>query len=298
MTHAAARSSRTPWLFAATALATVAGLIALAFFMAPPRPTPGGGGDDPHASTARVVEARDVTRRTLDDGTVLVAHAGTKYALAGPRRIVLQKGDLYLIVAKGKEAFGVTTPHGVAQAMGTRFTISAGGATTVAVGQGRVRISSAGEEIDLLAGQQGLLPDGKPPRRGPAPRFSHLVSWAKEALAQEELLVEKAEVREGLVALDPWGQESHLTLRKYIVDVYIEDGIARTTIDQTFFNHYPWNTEGTFYFPLPPDASVSRLAMYVFGQVERGRHGRAGPTASRSTTTILYQNGATRRFWR
>ena len=61
-----------------------------------------------------------------------------------------------------------------------------------------------------------------------------------------------------------------MTLRKYHVDVHIEDGIARTTIDQTFFNHYPWNSEGTFYFPLPPDASVSRLAMYVAGKLNEG----------------------------
>ena len=99
----------------------------------------------------------------------------------------------------------------------------------------------------------------------------------EEALAQEELLIEKVETENGLIAIDPWGQETRLALRKYDVDVYIEDGIARTTIDQTFFNHYPSNTEGTFYFPLPPDASVSRLAMYVNGKlneggmVERGR---------------------------
>ena len=74
----------------------------------------------------------------------------------------------------------------------------------------------------------------------------------------------------GLVAIDPYGQEAKLSLRQYKVDVYIEDGVARTTIDQTFFNHNPWNTEGTFYFPLPQDASVSRLAMYVFGQLNEG----------------------------
>ena len=47
------------------------------------------------------------------------------------------------------------------------------------------------------------------------------------------------------------------------VDVHVEDGFARTTIDQTYFNHNSWRMEGTFYFPLPPDASLSRLAMYV-----------------------------------
>src|SRR5207244_5879653 len=43
----------------------------------------------------------------------------------------------------------------------------------------------------------------------------------------------------------------------------IEDGYARTTIDQTYFNELASRQEGTFFFPLPPDASLSRLAMYV-----------------------------------
>ncbi|MBL9132382.1 MAG: autotransporter-associated beta strand repeat-containing protein, partial [Verrucomicrobiaceae bacterium] len=60
------------------------------------------------------------------------------------------------------------------------------------------------------------------------------------------------------------------TLRRCHVDVHVEDGMARTTIDQTYFNHLPSRQEGTFYFPLPPDASISRLAMYVNGKLMEG----------------------------
>src|SRR5262249_17273550 len=56
---------------------------------------------------------------------------------------------------------------------------------------------------------------------------------------------------------------TRLTLRKFHIDVHIEDGFARTTIDQTYFNADHSRTEGTFFFPLPADASLSRLAMYV-----------------------------------
>ena len=54
------------------------------------------------------------------------------------------------------------------------------------------------------------------------------------------------------------------------MDVHIEDGFARTTIDQTYFNHLTSRLEGTFFFPLPPDASLSRLAMYVNGKLMEG----------------------------
>ncbi len=68
----------------------------------------------------------------------------------------------------------------------------------------------------------------------------------------------------------PTARKRKLTLRKYHVDVHIEDGFARTTIDQTYFNHEHGRLEGTFYFPLPPDASLSRLAMYVDGKLMEG----------------------------
>src|SRR5262249_32675977 len=54
------------------------------------------------------------------------------------------------------------------------------------------------------------------------------------------------------------------------VDVHVEDGFVRTTIDQTYFNHEPARLEGTFYFPLPADASLSHLAMYVDGNLMEG----------------------------
>src|SRR5207245_11066947 len=73
-----------------------------------------------------------------------------------------------------------------------------------------------------------------------------------------------------LIAVDSSGQEAKLALRKYHIDVHIEDGFARTTIDQTYFNEAPQRLEGTFYFPLPPDASLSRLAMYVDGTLMEG----------------------------
>src|SRR5208283_4202466 len=50
----------------------------------------------------------------------------------------------------------------------------------------------------------------------------------------------------------------------------IEDGFACTIIDQTYFNHAPSRLEGTFYFPLPADASLSQLAMYVDGNLMPG----------------------------
>jgi hypothetical protein len=213
----------------------------------------------------------NLVKRVLPDGTVLIADQDARLSTEQARRLRLDSGRIYLIVAKGATPFVVETPHGSATARGTRFAVATDAQTAVAVAQGIVKLSNPSGDEEVGAGEEGILLSGQKPSRAAAPRISHLISWAREALAQAERLVQKEKRDTGeLVAVDPWGQEVRLTLRKYLVDIYIEDGIARTTVDQTFFNHMPSNIEGTFYFPLPPDASVSRLAMYVNGELMEG----------------------------
>jgi hypothetical protein len=105
----------------------------------------------------------------------------------------------------------------------------------------------------------------------PAPRASSRLDWTRDlVVASETLLVPANSNSGGALRTGASGQETELSLRKYHVDVQIEDGFARTTIDQTYFNYLRWRVEGTFYFPLPPDASLSRLAMYVDGKLMEG----------------------------
>ncbi len=126
--------------------------------------------------------------------------------------------------------------------------------------------------------------------RLPAPRASHVLDWTRDLIAAAESPLVPCSSHTGgaLIAIDPNGQEAKLSLRKYHIDVYIEDGFARTTIDQTYFNHEPWQMQGTFYFPLPPDVSLSRLAMYVDGNLMEG--GMAERDYARQVfETIMYQ---------
>lgn len=225
---------------------------------------------EPAVVVAQEVTAENLLRKTLEDGTVVIARPATRFIIEERRQIRLEHGELYLVVAKSDVPFVVLTPDGEVRATGTRFNVSANGKTETAVAQGRVVLVSKQGSVPIGAGQQGTLIKDVKPTRGPAKRLSYLVNWARDALKQDEPLVTPSDKENGLITIDPYGQEARLSLRKYHVDVHIEDGVARTTIDQTFFNHQPWNTEGTFYFPLPPDASVSRLAMYVNGELNEG----------------------------
>jgi tetratricopeptide (TPR) repeat protein len=205
-------------------------------------------------------------RLRLPDGSVLSVNENTRVKLQESRRLVLEAGEVFVEVtprpASGENSrFVVRTPQREVTALGTRFAVRAGQKDTgVLVTQGKVKVS--GLENILRAGQQ--FAGGKV---APAPRVSHALAWTRDLLARTEpVLVPASEFAGGaLVAAASDGQPASLSLRKYHIDVHIEDGFARTTIDQTYFNHHFGRLEGTFYFPLPADASLSRLAMYVDG---------------------------------
>jgi Ca-activated chloride channel family protein len=61
-----------------------------------------------------------------------------------------------------------------------------------------------------------------------------------------------------------------LGLKSHEVTVEILDGVAKTTVEENFENHTVRRLEGTFNFPLPSDASISRLALEVNGKIEEG----------------------------
>ncbi len=50
------------------------------------------------------------------------------------------------------------------------------------------------------------------------------------------------------------------------VNVTIENQVATTRVEQLFRNPNDWVLEGTYFFPLPPGASVSQLTMWVNDQ--------------------------------
>jgi ferric-dicitrate binding protein FerR (iron transport regulator) len=211
-------------------------------------------------------KAGERRRVTLIDGSVIYLNGGTRVLYTGDRQVKLLEGELYVEVspressAKGA-TFVVQAPGREIEALGTRFAVQAQGATSgIVVTQGKVHVS--GLESLVYAGQQ-LAPGAA--AAVPAERASHLLDWTRDLMiaASSPLVPCSEHVGGALIAIDPNGQETRLTLRKYIVDVHIEDGFARTTIDQTYFNETYGRLEGTFYFPLPPDAVLSRLAMYV-----------------------------------
>jgi tetratricopeptide (TPR) repeat protein len=205
-------------------------------------------------------------RVVLPDNSVLYVNQNSVVYCDAARKITLTSGEVFVEVSPRSPTpegtFVVQTPKRAVTALGTKFAVRADeSGTGVTVTQGKVKVS----DLDgvLAAGQQLLACSTEVTE---APRASHVLDWARDLMAASEnpLVPSRKHPGGALVIVDTTtGQEAPLTMRKFHVDVHIEDGYARTTIDQTYFNHLAQRQEGTFLFPLPPDASLSRLAMYV-----------------------------------
>jgi hypothetical protein len=213
----------------------------------------------------------DAGSSKLADGTTYITEPGAKVTVLGARRVRVE-GAALLDVAPGKGTFVVETARGRIEVLGTRFLVDAEAErTTTAVVRGQVKLATDQGSVVLHAGEQAVAEPGRPPTRGPAPRLSHLVSWAQQARRRDENGAQP--IRHGsLFARDPgvrpngqFGEEYPLPIKQLSVDVVVEDRIARVALDQTFHNPQNRVLEGVYKFAIPPDAALQRLAMYVEG---------------------------------
>ena len=62
-----------------------------------------------------------------------------------------------------------------------------------------------------------------------------------------------------------------LTVKYHHVEVEIEDQIAATKIDQSFYNETDRDVEGEYIFPLPEGASISKFSMYIGNEAIKGK---------------------------
>ena len=66
------------------------------------------------------------------------------------------------------------------------------------------------------------------------------------------------------------GRPAMLELRKHRVEADVQERLAVVTVEHEFHNTGRTTVEGTFLFPLPPDAQVSQFSMEVDGEVMSG----------------------------
>lgn len=208
------------------------------------------------------------TTVALSDGSLLWLRPGAALDELGRRQLRLIEGEAVIQVAADRTPFTVVTPHGSATARGEVLLRGEAASTLVAVIRGHAEVDEPGGRASLRAGEQATFSGPGAPEIAVAPRLTHLLAWARPLI--ERGGPAPGAVRRGnLLARDPWwAGEWPMPIRRLDVDVVIDGGVARTTIDQTFFNPSLRTLEGVYTFPLPADAAISRMAMYVDGKLQ------------------------------
>lgn len=74
---------------------------------------------------------------------------------------------------------------------------------------------------------------------------------------------------DGIIIPEPIPGVGHiplLSVKYHHVNVTVNNRYAKTEIDQVFLNDFSRDLEGTYVFPLPEEASISKFSMYVDGE--------------------------------
>lgn len=143
------------------------------------------------------------------------------------------------------------------------------GAQIELVGPDQVRLVSGDLALAIPDGVKMTVVTAKGQRAcEPGKHYLRETAGAAEALEIEPqwhaaFVGDRSTERMGsLVALVD-GRNTPLVMGHHKVSVEIRDQLARTTIDESFINTTTTRLEGTFYFPLPGDASISGFAMWI-----------------------------------
>ena len=85
--------------------------------------------------------------------------------------------------------------------------------------------------------------------------LSVILTLVTFSLAQATIIIQPMPV--------PHPESAWVSLQDYSVKTNISDQLATTTVELAYYNHANRNLEGTFLFPIPPEAAISKFYLYV-----------------------------------
>ncbi|MBN1773541.1 MAG: FecR domain-containing protein [Deltaproteobacteria bacterium] len=240
--------------------------------------TTAAGGTDPVAlepGTTLVTDPRAMALVTLADGSTVTLDRGTSLAFDDRDENLLRvaAGQLLADVIPrraDRPKLRLELPTGSVQVLGTRFQVrAADDEARVDVARGTVEVrGKAGDPVRAGAGMEAIVPLEGAPTVAPIRDLSEVLAWADEFDPED-----RAPRGLGSLTANPPGRpekQRTLTLEKHDVRVRIQGPVARTEVEEVFKNDTNQQLEGVYRFPLPPGASIARLALEVDGKLEEG----------------------------
>ena len=216
----------------------------------------------------------------LSDGSQLVLNHSTElvFDAAEPRGLRLTGGELLADVehVEGGPNFAIATPTGGIEVLGTRFVLTAtGDVTSVRVTRGKVALHAAsGARAEVEVGEEGVVRAGGAPVVVPSVDLARAVGWASELQTEDGAESTAEETIAGIGSLrarrpgEREDRERPLAIASHRISVRIVGNVARTEVEEVFRNDSDVELEGIYRFPMPPGASIARLALDVNGAME------------------------------
>lgn len=217
-------------------------------------------------------------RVALRDGSVLHLNERTELTLAAPRQLSLVAGELLAEVAPAAgKPLDLATGAGTVRVTGTKLNVKVdpAGGTVVDVARGTVEVSAGkggDARVEVGAGERAVLRSGEAPRVSLSHDLAEATRWAREL---GTIPASAESLQPGIGSLEArapggGGRGQPLRLARQTVRVTVQDNVARTEIEQEYYNPTGQTLEGTYRFPIPAAASISRLALYVGNRLEEG----------------------------
>lgn len=224
------------------------------------------GGDDSQGVGASLSDDGRIGKIVDHQGTVTLRPALQHRWTLVARRMLLKPGDWLRTDVRGANAVRVKLLDGTEITLGPGSLLELVEADRVRVIQGEFQVKAAQRSKLQLSGpdnQLVTLAENQVYRVAddklvPLDQVPTWLQGFEGSAAQESL---------GSLIAHVDGRNVPLTIGYHKVSVDIRDQIARTTIEESFVNHTGQRLEGVFYFPLPPDASISGFGMWIDGEL-------------------------------
>jgi hypothetical protein len=231
-----------------------------------------GPGAKLRAGQTLLVPRGTLAELRLTGGTVLRLNEESRLVVPdGPqgRAVTLAEGELVAIVAAGQPPLAVRAGDDTLDiATGEARVLHRAGKRAHDVVYGAARLRTGGQETALSPGshvETPLATQGAPVQPEVSLRPLEDTAWSR-TFEVAAAMADAVPPGVGSLTARRAGQTAQLhrlALVDQRVNVSISGRIARTEVEQTFYNEAAEVLEGTYRFPLPADASISGLSLLV-----------------------------------
>ena len=227
----------------------------------------------PLATDAKVATGKGARAFVRAQDGAGVFMRGETVLVLGERAMKLEGGQVWIDAVRAERAATPCQagPH-VVTASDAGIDVKLEGETiTVYVARGLATLTSPGGHVEVNAGQQAVA------NKTDAPKISPVAFWDDWTGGMGDARSAHGGVGSGsgrIYGIDPFAAPGSpafsLGISKQVVRVVIRDGVAETSVDQTFSNPGSRPTEGWYWFTVPTDAHVTSFALETNGQLIEG----------------------------